>query len=68
MVTVFGRHSPCPTHDVASARRIAQLEADTGIDPDAVTKYEAAAVSFTEAFYNPDIVDCGREHCRDKKR
>lgn len=55
---------PCPVHDVPSARRIAHLEAETGIDPDAVTKYEANATSITDALANPDIVDCGRSRCK----
>lgn len=64
---MFGRR-PCPTHDVPSARRIAQLEADTGIDPDAVAKHEANATDIVEAFANPDIVDCGRPRCRERRR
>jgi hypothetical protein len=63
VVTVFGR-GRCPTHDVPSPRRIAQLEVDTGIDPDAVAKHEANAASFTEAFANPDLIDCGRPRCK----
>ncbi|MBK3556288.1 hypothetical protein JHN55_07010 [Streptomyces sp. MBT56] len=65
---MFGRHRPCPTHDVPSALRIAQLEADTGIDPDAVAKYQASATSFTEAYADPDLVDCGRPRCRERRR
>lgn len=61
-------HRPCPTHDVPSARRIAQLEADTGIDPDALAKYQANSTSFTDAYADPDLVDCGRARCRDRKR
>lgn len=56
----------CPTHDVPSARRIAQLEAELGIDPDAVTTFEATA-SITEAFADPEIIDCGRPRCRDRR-
>jgi hypothetical protein len=66
VVIVFGRR-PCPAHDTPSARRIAQLEVETGIDPDAVTNYEANATSFAEAFANPDIVDCGRPRCRERR-
>jgi hypothetical protein len=62
MAPLFRR--PCPVHDVPSARRIAQLEADTGIAPDAVAKHEANASSFTEAFANPDLIDCGNRRCR----
>jgi hypothetical protein len=54
-------------HDTPSARRIAQLEAETGIDPDAVAKHEANATSLTEAFANPDIVDCGRSRCQERR-
>ncbi|MFG2589064.1 hypothetical protein [Streptomyces sp. NPDC048438] len=54
----------CSVHDVPSARRIAQLEVDTGIDPEAVTKHQANATSITEAFADPDLIDCGRRHCR----
>ncbi|MFJ3282461.1 hypothetical protein [Streptomyces halstedii] len=62
---MFGFPRPCPTHDVPFARRIAQL----GIDPDAVTKLQAdPAVSFTESHANPNLIDCGRERCRDRRR
>lgn len=54
----------CPTHDVPSARRIAQLEADLGIDPDAVAKHQTDAASFAEAFANRDLIDCGRARCK----
>ncbi|MFE7791304.1 hypothetical protein [Streptomyces sp. NPDC057460] len=60
---MFGR-GRCPTHDAPSARRIAELEADTSIDPDAVAKHEANASSFTDAFANPALIDCGRSHCK----
>jgi hypothetical protein len=53
---------------VPSARRIAQLEADTGIDLDAVAKHEANATSFTEAYTNPDLIDCGNQRCRERRR
>ncbi|MFD5041971.1 hypothetical protein ACFWNI_33515 [Streptomyces sp. NPDC058377] len=65
-MTVFGR-GRCPTHDVPSARRIAQLEVELGIDPDAVTQFEASA-SVTEALADPDLIDCGRPHCRERRR
>lgn len=63
---MFGR-KPCPTHDVPSARRIAQLEVETGIDPDAVAKFEAGA-SLTDAFADPELIDCGRPLCRERRR
>lgn len=63
---MFGR-GRCPTHDVPSARRIAQLEAELDIDPDAVAKFEANATSLTEAFADPQIIDCGRPRCRDRR-
>lgn len=65
---MFGRSKPCPTHDVPSARRIAQLEVDIGIDPDALAKHQANATSFTEAFADPGLVDCGRARCRERGR
>ncbi|MEU5284135.1 hypothetical protein AB0G97_08960 [Streptomyces sp. NPDC020755] len=65
---MFGRHRPCPTHDVPSALRIAQLEAELGIDPDALTRHQATATSFTEAYADPDLVDCGRPRCRERRR
>ncbi|MFS0697767.1 hypothetical protein [Streptomyces nitrosporeus] len=67
-MTMFGR-GRCPTHDVPSPRRIAQLEVDTGIDPDALTKLQADPnVSFTDAYADPDIIDCGRARCRERRR
>lgn len=62
---MFGR-GRCPTHDAPSPRRIAQLEVETGIDPDAVTKFEASA-SITDSLANPDLIDCGRPRCRDRR-
>lgn len=64
---MLGLRRPCPTHDVASPRRIAQLEVELGIDPDAVTKHQANAASFTEAYANPDLIDCGRPRCRERR-
>ncbi|MFB6423675.1 hypothetical protein ACFCXC_18305 [Streptomyces microflavus] len=61
--------APCPTHDVPSPRRIAELEAATGIDPDALTRLQTdPAVSFTDAYADPSIIDCGRVHCRERGR
>ena len=65
-MSVF-RRRPCPTHDVPSARRIAQLEVELGIDPDAMAKHQANATSITESLANPDLIDCGRPHCRDRR-
>ncbi|MEU0001955.1 hypothetical protein ABZ069_34110 [Streptomyces microflavus] len=65
---MFGLRRRCPFHDVPSARRIAQLEVELGIDPDAVTTYQASASSFTEAYADPDIVDCGRPRCRERRQ
>ncbi|MEV7871496.1 hypothetical protein AB0P17_36600 [Streptomyces sp. NPDC088124] len=53
----------CPVHDRPSAHRIAALEAATGINPDAPALHRANAASFTEAFANPEIIDCGRPRC-----
>ncbi|MFE7753010.1 hypothetical protein, partial [Streptomyces sp. NPDC057428] len=39
-----------------------------GIDPDAVAKHEANAASITEAFYDPNIIDCGRAGCRERRK
>ncbi|MFD5975551.1 hypothetical protein [Streptomyces bacillaris] len=59
----------CPTHDVASPRRIAELEAELGIDPDAVTKLQADPnVSFTDAYADPNLIDCGNKRCHDRRR
>jgi hypothetical protein len=58
----------CPTHDVASALVIAQLETELGIDPDALTKLRSDPnVSFTDAHTDPRIIDCGRSQCRDRR-
>ncbi len=59
----------CPTHDAASPRRIAELEAETGIDPDALTNLQAdPSVSFTDAYADPSLIDCGNRQCRDRRR
>lgn len=59
----------CPFHDVASPRRIAELEAELGIDPDAVTKLQADPnVSFTDTYADPDLIDCGNKRCHDRRR
>ncbi|WP_327329851.1 hypothetical protein OG279_09590 [Streptomyces sp. NBC_01201] len=57
----------CSVHDAPSARRIAQLEVDTGIDPDALAKHQANATSLTESLANPDLIDCGMARCRKRK-
>lgn len=59
----------CTTHDVASPRRIAELEVDTGIDPDALTKLHADPhVSVTDAYADPRLIDCGNPRCRDRRQ
>jgi hypothetical protein len=56
----------CPTHDAPSARarHIAQLEVETGIDPDALAKHQANAADVVEAFADPGLIDCGRARCK----
>jgi hypothetical protein len=54
----------CPTHHRASPYLIAQLEVDTGIDPDAMANHQANAGSFTEAYSNPSLIDCRHKACR----
>jgi hypothetical protein len=59
----------CPTHDVASPLVIAELEAELGIDPDALTKLRSDPnVSFTDAHTDPRIIDCGRPDCQKRRR
>ncbi|WP_371624061.1 hypothetical protein OG245_15220 [Streptomyces sp. NBC_01116] len=54
---------------MASPRRIAELEAELGIDPDAVTKLQADPnVSFTDTYADPDLIDCGNKRCHDRRR
>lgn len=53
----------CPTHGRASALVIAELEAELGIDPDALTKLRQHS-GFVEAYADPRIIDCGRFKCR----
>lgn len=53
----------CPVHDRASPYRIAELEAATGIDPDAPAKHQATAADLVEAFANPNLIGCGRPSC-----
>ncbi|MEW2635950.1 hypothetical protein AB0903_31010 [Streptomyces sp. NPDC048389] len=58
----------CPTHDVASPLVIATLETELGIDPDALTKLRSDPnVSFTDAYADPRLIDCGRSQCRDRR-
>ncbi|MEU3972355.1 hypothetical protein [Streptomyces bacillaris] len=60
---------PCATHDAPSPRRTAELEAATGIDPDAVTKLQSDPnASFTDAYADPNLIDCGNKRCRDRRR
>lgn len=56
----------CPTHDRASAYRIADLETRLGIDPDAMRKHRANAASLTEGYANPALIDCGRRRCSER--
>lgn len=59
----------CPTHDVASPVTIAKLEVELGIDPDALTKLRSDPnVSFTDAYANPRLIDCGRPDCQKRGR
>lgn len=64
---MFGLTRRCPFHDAPSARRIAQLEAELGIDPDAMLKYQAVASDFVESHADPDLIDCGRRRCRERR-
>lgn len=65
---MFGLTRRCPFHDVSSARRIAQLETELGIDPDAMIKHQAATSDFVESHANPDLIDCGRRRCRERRQ
>ena len=52
----------CDVHDVPNAGKIAELEVATGIDPQAEERRQAEPL--LNQFYDPDIVDCGRQWCR----
>lgn len=54
----------CDVHDRASPSRIAALEEELGIDPEALTRHRRSARDIVEAFANPDLIDCGRPRCR----
>lgn len=57
----------CEVHDVPSAAKIARLEAETGIDPDAEKKLRERTDDFMTAFYDPDLTDCGNWKCRRRR-
>jgi hypothetical protein len=60
----------CEIHGAPWPLRTAQLEAELGIDPDAVTKLLArrAAGDPTASFVDPLLIDCGHDWCRTKRR
>jgi hypothetical protein len=47
---------------------IATLEVELGIDPDALTKLHSDSISFTDAYTDPRIIDCGRRDCQRSRR
>lgn len=57
----------CPTHDKASPYLIARLEADLGIDPEAITRL-TERVSFTDAYLNPNLIGCDSKACEARRR
>lgn len=58
----------CPTHDAPSPRVIAELERDTGINPQAVAELEQDdTLSFTDRYANPRLVDCGNRWCKNRR-
>jgi hypothetical protein len=54
---MFGRNKPCETHDKASPYKIAKLEVETGIDPDALSKL------MPSNWADPDIIGCNNRGC-----
>jgi hypothetical protein len=54
----------CETHDKASPLKIARLEEQTGINPNAVAQLNTG--SFTDDHTNPDLIDCGHTWCRSR--
>jgi hypothetical protein len=48
----------CPTHDRAWPLTIRQLEQELGL-PESL-----APASFTDAYADPSLIDCGRRRCR----
>lgn len=57
----------CETHDRPASLVIAQLEAETGVDPDAVVKLFWNAASLTASFADPRLIDCGNPRCRKRR-
>lgn len=51
----------CPTHDRASYSTTRRLEDDLGMRPN------PPPASFVEAYYNPEIIDCGNAWCTHRR-
>ncbi len=52
----------CPTHDRASHAVTSRLERQLGMDS------SEPPASFTDAYSDPDLIDCGHAWCRTRKR
>ncbi|KOG84474.1 MULTISPECIES: hypothetical protein [Streptomyces] len=52
----------CDTHDKASPAKIARLEQELGLPE------SARPASFVEAYTDPDLIDCGSERCRTRRK
>ena len=57
----------CEVHDGASPRRIAELEAELGVNPNAVREL-MATVDLITAFDDPRLTDCGHAWCETRQR
>lgn len=65
---LFRRH--CDVHDRAAPLKIAQLEQETGVNPNAVAELRSDPDScggFVAAFADPDLIDCGNRWCRARR-
>ncbi|WP_327333713.1 hypothetical protein [Streptomyces anulatus] len=52
----------CDTHDKASPAKIARLEQELGMPE------SARPDSFTDSYADPDLIDCGNERCRTRRK
>jgi hypothetical protein len=57
----------CDVHDRAWPVKVAELEAATGINPDAVADLYRAGPDLVESFCDPDLIDCGKSRCRRRR-
>lgn len=55
------RNRPCETHDKASPAKIARLEEELGLPE------SPRPTSFTEAYADPDLIECGNKQCRARR-